>query len=248
MTCPFAGRQTARFDYAKGEKMNRRIVTFASVGILCVTLIGLTSANAKPKAHKKVTYHKTATASPTSDAQAISDSSWNPDPSLLDKLAPATQIDSFSLRLPTGFTEAHKAEKPIGNGTMKQYIYVGQKRQDGEASIIFVHTLLGIPMNTASGTQSMLDKMLDNVEATTTMGKPELVMSKRAYRQGSDLPLVREYFKYTDGEGKDKVTMHGFHYGGVTDMGAVLVTGLDAEPFNKVSLPLSEASALTLHK
>jgi len=224
--------------------MTKIVLKFVVAGIATVSLICLASAEAKQKPHTKA--HPVTR--PAVASSSASDGEWTPNSSLLGKLAPETQFEAYTLRLPPSLTQVDKTAKLIGSAIFKQSTYAGQKRSDGTCTFITVLTLSNLTASVSAGGQAQLDRILDNVEHETTDGKPNLVISSREYGVANGLPLVREYFKFSFDPGKNAALIHGFHYACITGTSAIMFTSFDAEPYNKASLPLSEASALTMHK
>ena len=155
------------------KKASSHSVTLVSIAVsLAVTSA---SAEAKPKSHAK-THPVTRAATASSSASA---GEWNPNPSLLIKLASETRFESYALHLPLGFTQVDKTVQPAGSATLNQFTYSGQKRSDKTFPVVTVLTLSNLPVTTSAGDQAQLGKALDNVEQTTTEGKPNLVSSPR---------------------------------------------------------------------
>ena len=204
----------------------------------------LASAGAKQTSHAKA-HHTTR---PAAASQSANSGEWNPNAALLNKLATESQFDAYALRLPLGFTQVDKTVQPVGSATLKQLAYAGQKRSDKTFPIVTVLILSNLPVTTSAGERAQLDKALDNVEQTTTEGKPNLVISPREYGEVNGLPLVREYFKFSQIDEGHTTFIHGFYYACIMGTSALLFSSLDAEPYNKTSLPVAEAAALTLHQ
>lgn len=224
------------------KKASFHSVTLVSIAVsLAVTSA---SAEAKPKSHAKA-HPVTRAATASSSASA---GEWTPSLSLLIKLASETQFESYALRLPLGFTQVDKTGQPAGSATLKQFIYAGQKRSDKTFPVVTVLTLSNLSVTTSAGEQAQLDKALDNVEQTTTERKPNLVISSREYGEVNGLPLVREYFKFSQIDEGRTTFIHGFYYACIAGTSALLFSRFDAEPYNKISLPIAEAAALTLHQ
>lgn len=221
-------------------KIALRVFAVGTVG----SLMCLASAGAKQTSHAK-THHA---ARPAAASQSANSSEWNPNAALLNKLAPESQFDTYALRLPLGFTQVDKTIQPAGSAILKQLTYAGQKRSDKTFPVVTVLTLSNLPVTTSAGERAQLDKALDNVEQTTTEGKPNLVISPREYGEANGLPLVREYFKFSQTDEGRTTFIHGFYYACITRTSALLFSSFDAEPYNKMSLPVAEAAALTLHQ
>ncbi len=76
-------------------------------------------------------------------------------------------------------------------------------------------------------------------------GKAGLVKTPPQAGRVNGLKAVRQYFKFTGSDGHER---HGFHYVVMGGSKRSLIVVMDEEPYSKTSLPLAEASILTLWK
>lgn len=75
--------------------------------------------------------------------------------------------------------------------------------------------------------------------------KAGLVKTPPQAGQVNGLKAVRQYFKFMGSDGHER---HGFHYVVMDGSKRSLIVVVDEEPHSKTSLPLAEASVLTLRK
>ena len=222
--------------------MNKPILarTLALVLAICA-FAAVPEAKAK-RAHVKKAAHTTL---PPKKHQAsgkpdTASSSWKPDAKLLSHLEPEKDFGDFSLRLPAGYVvEEHDMSTPEAHIT--GYLAKGPKRTEGSFPVIF------IVVGTASSgyNTGSAEALLNGNEVIN--GKSDLVKSDFQDGEANGLQMVRQYFKYPLKPGSSRL-LHGFHYATTDGQTDAIVAAMDAEPDNATTLPLAEASALTLHK
>lgn len=76
-------------------------------------------------------------------------------------------------------------------------------------------------------------------------GRAGLVKTKPLAGHINGLKAVRQYFRFLGSDGHER---HGFHYVVIDGARRSLFVVVDQEPYSKTSLPLAEASVLTLCK
>ncbi len=172
-------------------------------------------------------------------------SNWKSNPILLNKLSAETKIDTYTFRLPFGYSSF-----PTPAGLMGHKPF-----SDGIASVISFHVFSAsyiayinnfprLPVDTKALTESWLSAQ----KATVLQSYPDATFSREEYGQLSSLNFIRVYIQYHSNFRGKKFLVHRFTYVSISASGGIEASFYDNEPHSKVSLPIAEASILTLRK
>jgi len=208
---------------------------------LTSTLLIVAPTAAKP-AHGKKAAHKATVPKkrPPAHSSASDTGKWKPDPDLLAQLQPERSFGAFRLRLPLDYT-VEEQDMSTPKSRITGYLAKGPTRADGSFPTMIVFVGVAAPgLSTGSA-----DGLLNGNQAIN--GMPGLV--KSAFQDGevNSLQVVRQYFKYLLRPGSSLLE-HGFQYASTDGQTDIIVAALDPEPYNATTLPLAEASTLTLHR
>lgn len=165
---------------------------------------------------------------------------WLSDKSLSEQLASAVSIAKYQIRPPKGYIALHTLSGPSGSSADS---WAGITRPDGTRPyIMFVH--LTIPPKQANQytLKQISDKMLAAIERRRKAWK------QSPTEQGiiNGLTFMRSYWQGTDVANGQP--MHGFSYVAKDGNTILQLSSQDFDPYQKVALPLAEASALTIKK
>jgi hypothetical protein len=167
---------------------------------------------------------------------------WKADPKLLDLLAEETTLEGLRFRPPIGYQPFNV---PLRSGHASGWI--GSKRKDGAPASIVVSVIPGKVDNEVA-----LSLILDG-SLTPYKHRHAKDWTRSDPKRGkiADLACLRSHWSGTCTEGQPQLI--GKPVRGIVFVGAygdkvvqVLIKG--AVPEDETSLPLCEASALTLHK
>lgn len=200
------------------------------------------SKTVKPVKHHHVKPRVEAAAQ--TDADPDGHNTWQQNTALLSQLAPEDDVQEFSIRPPLGYN-FNQDSKERDVDTVFIYDWSGVSRSDGSAPELQMQLTKLKPDSVAIG--AMDDRMDDLFK---DMKKDAPWIQESPYQHGliNDMSFVRSYFKDGPGAPAGQPINHGFVYKTTSNDGKYLITIIahDTEPNNTTTLPLLEASVLTL--
>jgi len=195
----------------------------------CAVLFGLAIVSPSP-----------TVASPPMRPQSVVNPAWVSDASLVATLGPEVAVAGYRMRLPVGYTADLKKDQT--EGAMKAKFFSLHRADNMPATFVptmFVMALSFPPSDVPSTAAQVMDG--DGY----IHGKPGLVKNSPQAGRVNGLKAVRQYFKFLGADGHER---HGFHYVVMDGAKRSLIVVMDEEPYSKTSLPLAEASVLTVRK
>jgi hypothetical protein len=168
---------------------------------------------------------------------------WRPDKKLVERLAKEEVVEGYAFRPPAGYRlERPEIPKNMVH-VLKIYGWVGKKREDGTRPTIMVNTVLpgtGKPFTLTA--EQAADNLLNAIKQGHTdwrQDKPE-----KGVVNGMDFVRVR----WSGISSTKNRRMRGFIYLAFDGPKMLRLTSQDYVPEDEKSLPLAEASALTIRK
>jgi hypothetical protein len=164
---------------------------------------------------------------------------WKPDKKIASGLGALVDLEEFQLNVPKQY---QPVKQPGPEGSMA-VAWVGRKRSDGtHPSIMVATTRLSSEQRSHLSLENALDVFLAGIEKTrkdwnrtaAERGKVNGVTFVRARWSGTELTTEK--------------MMHGFSYVTIDKGLLVQISSQDVEPYDKETLGLAEAAALTFVK
>ncbi len=166
---------------------------------------------------------------------------WSPDKDLLENLAPAKALGGYTIRPPKGYQmQQAPANAPAG---VKMHAWAGEPRKDGTKPSVLVMFLTPPSGEAPKMTlEQLAERMLGGVKRRRTnwkQGEPEIGMV-------NGIKFVR--VRWTGNEPALNADMEGFVYVAQDGNTILQLTSQDTVAEAKKTLPIAEASVLTLKK
>ncbi len=170
---------------------------------------------------------------------------WQPDPTLLDQLAPAAVVEAYEVRPPKGYGLLRPPAPPGG----RFFFWMGPQRFDPTGEKKRGQATFGITLSTlppAEAKETTLEKFLD-------MGlgvyKERLTgWSQRATERGQINGLSFLRVRWSGVESTKGLRIHGFKYMTQDGQNYVGVHCDDVEPYHVETLKLAETAAHSFRK
>ena len=167
---------------------------------------------------------------------------WASSPSLSSRLGPEELIGGYGVQPPAGYTlERFSLNAPDGSGS--RCIWTGPAHADGVTPYLQID--VGADNGDASSRLSSADGVRIGLEAAA-QNHSGMIYSPLEQGTISGLSFSRGYWKgYGQKTGK---RFHGLVYARIASPTVITILGRDDEPSYRNSLPLLDASALTVRK
>ncbi len=168
---------------------------------------------------------------------AASAGAWSPDKASLRQLKPAESVGKYQIRPPAGSTVQRKSASDGSRAS----IWAGAARPDQTRPSFMVFFVSPPP-----GSKYTLSQVFNILQSVTRHNYSHWTQTPTQQGTVSDLRCLRCYWQGTKIE--DGRPQHGFSY--LLDDGGkfVQLTSRDADAYQKSTLPLAEAAALTFKK
>jgi len=198
----------------EGENLNMKVTSFAAAAF-AVFLSGCSGGDRSAKS-----------------------GNWQPDPTLLDQLAPAVAVEVYEIRPPKGY----RLERPPGPEGGRFFFWIGPPRPNQTAPKLGL-TLTTLPPDEAKETtlEKFLTLHLDIAKKRHTGWSQ--TPTERGQMNGFSFLRVRFHGELT----KDLKT-HGFLYMAQDGANFIELISRDVEPFHVEALKLAETAARTFRK
>ncbi len=220
---------------------NTNLLLFV-ISLLFISAIN--QANSKPL-HPK---HKAAHSATVAKASAPKKTdSWQPDPTLATNLADETQVGSYFIRLPFGYSEIPQppgiaAQMPNG---FDNHEYGLTRRSDGTSATIALSIATPPPGMTGS---ISLGEVLDGTLTAKKQQWQNFTESPAQDGEINGLSFKRAYYKgIVSGRAGTRMA-HGLVYVAVDGTKILSYQAEDVEPYNEDTLSVAQASILTFHR
>ena len=220
-----------------------------NTSLLLTGLLILASVSANAFAHKPV--HPKGKPVSGSAAHKLSASpvvdTWKPDPKLSDSLTDATQVSSYALRLPEGYSEVPQPPEMAvqrQNG-FDSHVYGMRRRSDGTAATLAF--VIVTPPPGMAGTLTLNDALEGGLEQKKHQWQDFTESSVQDGRVNG-MAFKRVYFKGTVSGAAGTRMAHGFAYATIDGSHILNFQAEDVEPYNDDTLPIAQAAVLTFHK
>jgi hypothetical protein len=203
-----------RLRCAEGENLNMKVTSLAAA-VFAVFLSGCSGGDTSAKS-----------------------GNWQPDPTLLDQLAPAVAVEGYEIRPP----KAYQLQRPPGPEAGRFFFWIGSPRPNQTAPKLGL-TLTTLPPDEAK--EYTLEKFLSlHLEL---FKKQTAGWSQTATERGqlNGLSFLRVRF---NGESTKDLKMHGFLYMAQDGANFIELISRDVEPFHVEALKLAETAARTFRK
>lgn len=221
----------------------------ANISISLTVVLVLSAGSANSSSHKPVrSKHKLVPSSTTRKPSASTEvDTWKPDPKLLNNLTGETQVSSYALRLPEGYSEVPQSPEMAArrqNG-FDNHVYGMSRRSDGTAATLgFV---IATPPSSMAGTLT-LDDALDGTLQQKKHQWQDFTQSPVQDGYINGLAFKRVYFKGMVSGAAGTRMAHGFAYVAINGNSILSFQAEDVEPYNDETIPVAQAAVLTFHK
>jgi len=212
-----------------------------AAALLAVTLTTGHAAPSRKAVHHIAPARKSHAAAKAAKLPPAPEQDWFPDPTLAAQLGTETAFGVYTLRLPPGLTFIDQHRNFYTRHVEDATVYAGEPRPDGSRLQFFV-TVASAGTNaifTANATE-LMQRMDDKIFAHANAP----IKSASVYGRINGLETLRQYFRIGGKNGP----VHGFQYWMAGPTSAIVVVVMDTEPHSTESIPLAEASVLTLNK